>query len=482
MVVSATEAKGLEPTTGPGYRKGFETLHDEVQLESLPVQGEVPAWLTGTLVRTGPARFEVGEQRYRHWFDGLAMLHAFSFAAGKVSYRNRYLRSKAYEAANGEGRIAYSEFATDPCRSIFQRVSSVFDPRFTDNANVNISRIAGQFVAMTETPLPIKFDRATLETLGVLDYGDKATVHHTSAHPHYDFNTREAYNYFARFSRVSSYNAYRVPDQTGKRQVFATKSVQEPGYIHSFGLTENYFVLVEFPYVVNPLRLLFSGRPFIENFEWKPDRSARFLVFKRSDGTLAAEAKAPAFFAFHHVNAFEDGGTLQIDIVAYDDVQVVRNLYLDRLRGGGYAIDQTQLRRYHVPLAGGEAAHTVLSDDAGELPRINYRYNGRDYRYAYLARGAPGKRDDFINQLLKLDVGTGATTTWSTDGCYPGEAVFVERPGARTEDDGVVLSVVLDSHVERSFLLILDASSFTEIARASMPHHAPFGFHGQHFS
>ena len=32
-----------------------------------------------------------------------------------------------------------------------------------------------------------------------------------------------------------------------------------------------------------------------------------------------------------------------------------------------------------------------------------------------------------------------------------------------------------------SFLLVLDAESFAERARAEVPHHIPFGFHGQFF-
>jgi carotenoid cleavage dioxygenase-like enzyme len=59
--------------------------------------------------------------------------------------------------------------------------------------------------------------------------------------------------------------------------------------------------------------------------------------------------------------------------------------------------------------------------------------------------------------------------------------VFVREPGTDGEDDGVVLSVVLDTNAGRSFLLVLDAGSFEEIARAEAPHHIPFGFHGQYF-
>jgi beta,beta-carotene 9',10'-dioxygenase len=46
----------------------------------------------------------------------------------------------------------------------------------------------------------------------------------------------------------------------------------------------------------------------------------------------------------------------------------------------------------------------------------------------------------------------------------------------------VVLSVVLDADAGRSFLLVLDAGTFQELARAEAPHHVPFGFHGQFFS
>ena len=56
------------------------------------------------------------------------MLHAFSFADGEVSYANRWLRSDACKACATAARVAYGEFATDPCRSIFRRAMSMFSP------------------------------------------------------------------------------------------------------------------------------------------------------------------------------------------------------------------------------------------------------------------------------------------------------------------------------------------------------------------
>ena len=93
----------------------------------MPVDGRVPGWLRGVLLRNGPALFEIGEQKLNHWFDGLAMLHGFAFAGGRVSYANRFLRSSAYTAWRREGVMKYSEFGTDPdpCRAMFSGVSTL---------------------------------------------------------------------------------------------------------------------------------------------------------------------------------------------------------------------------------------------------------------------------------------------------------------------------------------------------------------------
>jgi carotenoid cleavage dioxygenase-like enzyme len=71
---------------------------------------------------------------------------------------------------------------------------------------------------------------------------------------------------------------------------------------------------------------------------------------------------------------------------------------------------------------------------------------------------------------------------WHLAGLYPGEPVFVPTPSPTAEDDGVLLSVVLDLDKDRSFLLVLDAASLNELARAAAPHAIPFHFHGNYFA
>jgi carotenoid cleavage dioxygenase-like enzyme len=455
------------------HRLGFRTLHDEVTVDDLPLEGAMPPWLAGSLLRTGPARFEVGPDRMRHWFDGLAMLHRFSIADGRVSYGNRALESQAYRRAEERGRIAMSEFATDPCRSLYRRVQSLFTgPDITDNGNVNVVRLGERFLAMTETPLPVQFDPATLHAAGV---AYTAPGQLTTAHPHAD-DDGGMLNYAAKLGPRNSYRVFRVdPDGTSPR-VIASLPVREPAYMHSFGLTERWFVLAEFPLVVNPIQLALSGRPYIENYRWKPELGTRFILVDRHTGEAVDGFRTEACFGFHHINAFERDGEVVVDVCTFEDARIIEDLYLERLRGGVAPISQAVPTRFRLSLGDRSVTRERLADCGMELPRINYRRcNGRPYRYAW---GNDLGDGGWLEQIVRIDTETGESQHWSQPGCFPGEPVFVARPDGVGEDDGVLLSVVLDAAAESSFLLVLDAATLAPLARASVPHAIPFGFHG----
>ncbi|TMK72233.1 MAG: carotenoid oxygenase family protein [Actinobacteria bacterium] len=453
-------------------RRGFDSLEEETHLDGLPVRGELPPWLRGSLIRTGPAKWEVGDRAMNNWFDGFAMLHRFSFAGGDVSYANRFLESRAYRAARDEGRIAYSEFATDPCRSLFQRVSAMFSPKLTDNANVNLTKLGERFISMTETPIPVEFDAETLAAAGV-PYEPPGQL--STAHPHMDRATKGMLNYAAKLGPRTSYRFFLLRPGSSKPEVIATKPVREPAYMHSFGLTERWLVLAEFPFVVNPPRLAFSGRPYIENYRWKPERGTRFHLFDRETGEGVGPFETEARFAFHHVNSYEEGGDVVVDICTFPDAGIVEDLYMERLRAGK-PVTPGFLERFRISPEAGMVSSERLIDESIELPRINYsRCNERPYRYAW----GVGMGGGWIDRIVKADVVERRSTVWSEEGCFPGEPVFVAAPDADDEDEGVLLSVVLDGRAGNSFLLALDARSLNELARAEVPHHIPFGFHGQ---
>jgi beta,beta-carotene 9',10'-dioxygenase len=473
----------MSTTVGAATRStGFRNLEEETRVDSVPVTGGVPDWLTGSLVRVTPAVLDAGDKPLRHWFDGVAMLNAFAFGNGRVSYASRFLDTEyRRRAAAGEARFG---FATDPCRSLFKRMMAMREVERFDNTNVNLQQLGERYIAMTETPMPVEFDAQTLDTLGGAQWRDRVGGQVTTAHPHYDFATDEVVNYTVRFGPRTSYAVYAAAQVGGPRRLIGSLPVKKPAYMHSFGMSERYVVLAENPLVVNPLAMPLSKKGFIHNYRWEPERGTRFVVIDRRTGDVQGIHEAEPFFCFHHVNSFERDGELVVDLVAYDDPAIIDLLEVEKLRGGDYDDVQrhSSLRRYRVALDGSGVAREDLAPGlALELPRINYAANNmRDYRFTYAAAASP--QGDWFDQVVKVDVTTGDVRTWSEAGCYPGEPVFVERPGGSGEDDGVLLSVVLDSSAERSFLLIVDAQTFEEVARAEAPHHIPFGFHGQYFS
>ncbi len=472
----------------PGtYRVGFTDLNEEVNIKSLPIKGTVPPWLEGTLYRNGPAKFTSDGSAVSHWFDGLAMIHAFSMNNGVISYKNKFLRTRDYEFVKNTGKMFFSGFAQDPCKSLFRSIASFFIPTTGDvvqNANINIGNLSERLVAFYETPLPVEFDPQTLETLGVMHYNDglpESRIHDT-AHPHYDAQRKEYLGYFTRFGKVSNHNLFRIKDGATQRQIIASIDVEEPSYMHSFAITKNYAILTALPFVVNTLDLLLKRKAFIKNFKWKPEIGTRFMVIDRVNDRLVDIFTSEPFFAFHMVNAYEEGDLIVLDCIIYPNSSVVGDATFAKLlepHQSSRKEDHPQLTRFIIDLNNKTIVSHKISDESIELPRINYEgFNAKDYTYVY----AYAKRDKefayIADKLVKINVKTGDVTSWHQEHCYPGEPVFIGAPNSQAEDDGVILSVVLNAQLKNSFLLVLDGKNFKEIARAEVPHHIPFGLHG----
>lgn len=455
-----------------------ELLLFDVEAESertpCPIQGKIPEWLSGTLLRNGPGKFTVGDKRV-DWFDGLALLHAFEFTPQNVLYSSRFLRSEQYYIMTVEKSLNFAGFA-----QAIQNQDSRFIPKEMkgiNNADVTIQHYADQFVALTEIPLPVVFDPASLATVGEFKYEDTLEQgQFESAHAQQDLASKETFNYFIRFGRHSSYVIWKMADGQAKRSVVAEIPVDEPAYMHSFALTEKYVVLVEFPLVVNPRDLLHQKKPFIMNYKWKPERGTIFNVVDRATGKVT-KIKGEPFFAFHHINAYDQEGKLFLDIVTYRNAHIIDEL--DGTEEWQSDIgNQIRLKRYTIDTASQKLSEEDLFDRSLELPRVPAERVARKYRYCYLVDyDFPNSLTD-RRPLFKVDVDEKSGISWSEEGCIPGEPIFVPHPQAKAEDDGVILSLVLNFAKHRSFLLILNAEDMKELARAEVPYAVPLGLHG----
>ena len=266
-------------------------------------------------------------------------------------------------------------------------------------------------------------------------------------------------------------------------------------YYHSFGMTENYFIHVENPLFMSNI----AWFALMKIMDWayfdmiKEDISKPSIIslIDWKTGKLVQRYIAEHFFVFHHINAYEDGNEIVMDLSGYDDGSVIHDLYLRNLK-----IEQTfrksppaSLRRYRLPVAptlesknplvlpkGNDGLDYELIFGDFELARINYfKFNTKPYKYAY---GVAFR----MQGLAKVNVETKESIAWKEKGTVASEPVFVEAPDAKEEDDGVILSMVIGLGGKKSFLLILDAKMFKEIARAEVQYQFAPSLHGDFWS
>lgn len=452
----------------------FESRDEMSERAELPVQGEIPAWVNGQLLRNGPGRWKFDGSEVNHWFDGMALVHSFEIEDGRVQYMNRFVESRAYKAFRDSGDIKFSEFASDPCRTRFQRIQSLFRPNVTDNPAINALKFGERYIALSETPMAYEFDPKTLKTVGVAYENPDMFA---TAHPHVDGASGEMINLSCKLGPRSSQSFFRMEPGSLASKRIAKLARKRPTYQHSFGLSERWIVFTEFPFSVKPAEILLSGRPFIENFKFDPDQDTRITLIDRKTGEIGGEWLAEPGFCFHHANAWEDGEDVVVDLCRFDDATIVESLALDKIRTGHYPEDGTAyLHRYRLKPGAEHAEESRVSDEPIELPRINYgKNNGRAYQYVY---GVGLAGDSVFDRLVKIDAQSGSSTVWQEHGCLAGEPVFVADPDGANEDDGVLLSLVLDGQAERSMLLVLDARDMSELARAEISRPVAPGFHG----
>jgi len=477
----ATDASGR-----PDAVDGFHSIEDE-RHERLPVEGSLPDWLSGTLVRNGPGSFRSGDGEVDHWFDGLAMLRAFCFDGDGVTYRNRFLDTGVRRRALA-GRFD-GGFATGGVDGPLDTARALLLGDPYDNANVVFERVGDAYVALTETPAWVRVEPDTMATRGRAAAGEPAGQL-ACAHLHHDPWTGATLGFETEFGRRSRYHVYAVHGPDDRRPV-ASLPVEEPAYMHSFAATRRYVVLTEFPYVVDPMDLLTGDGSFVDAYRWEPERGIRFTVIDRNTGGLVGRTRAPGRFGFHHVNAYERGNDeLVLDVETVPDAAVsLGALYLDGLRRGDLSVPAGAVDRYRIALSadGPSVDRERLYEGGTALPTVSPSVRMREHRYVY-AQGCDQPVTDWPGRLTKLDVETGAITEYDPEG-YPSEPVFVPRPDRdcedrltlgrpEAEDAGVVLSVVLQPE-EGSSLVLLDGATMTERARVRLPHALPFDFHGR---
>jgi len=458
----------------------FNNRQEEQTKTLLEIEGAIPEWLNGSFYRNGPGLFSTKKDSYKHWFDGPAMIHRFKIKEGQVEYSSKYLETKTKKEIFKNEKISYPEFATDPCGSIFNKMKTWY---IATNPKVNLTYINDRFIALGETIMQLEIDKETLETIGVHRYtNSKYNVAITTAHPHAVDN--KLYNLILKMGMFNFYDILKYDVDSKSSESICKIPIANPAYIHSIGMSENYFILAHFPFECTSLDFLLKKKPFVENFKWKDNKKSIIWIIEKRSGKIISKKKVNPFFAFHFTNAYEENDSLIFDLCSYPNADIIHSFYLDRLEDLAQHLDKARLERYEFDLNTKSIEKSVVSDHALELATIDDRCLRKDYTYLYgLGISNEGPKQ-FYDQIVKLNVKTGESKIWRDPDYYAGEPKFLPDPNGNSDDDGILISILLNIKNKKkgSKLLILDANTLTEIASCYTPHSIVPGFHNYFLS
>ena len=109
-------ASTIGETDHPYMTGAWTPNFDEYNATDLEVIGEIPTDIDGVYVRNteNPVHAPIG---LYHPFDGDGMIHVMAFKDGRATYRNRFVRTKGFEAEQAAGEALWAGIAEHPSQS-----------------------------------------------------------------------------------------------------------------------------------------------------------------------------------------------------------------------------------------------------------------------------------------------------------------------------------------------------------------------------
>jgi len=485
----------------------FETLpqqHFGSGAKPLTNLSGVPSWLSGDLYHNGFGKFEGIDTtqnnmtyRWNYLFDVIAYVSKISLVNGTATLSTRLTPTKEFNQTDVQIPPYRSFAGTTPGMSLQEDLETLAT-LLSSNYVVNIVRYSDDvLVGLSDQAGEAVINPWNLDYLGPYPWKDDVTNYTevlTCAHPVqvgkyiYNYHTYVLGNVLKNFSMPHEYVIHRHDTTQSPlyRQIVTTVPVDRPSYIHSFVATPNYLVFFEYPLYWEVWSIVF-GTKILPAMSWSPTDGTTIRVIKVDNVTGVGETvnvfKTDAMFAYHFVNFYEDPDRPEVivaDLAAFPDPTHMQIFNLSTLRNHTRDIPRTTLTRFTIPVSPAyQSMFNVqqMSPDINiDLPRMNPAYQSKKYRYVY---GCGADVGDWYSQLIKVDVSTGSlVAVWKRDEFWPSEPAFIAAPNAQEEDDGVVVSVVLDGVNQKSFLLILNATTFEQIGFADFGFRVPFPSHG----
>lgn len=473
VVRLAPIVSSLRPSNHPYLNGAWTPLMEEVNAWDLTViEGRIPDDIDGVYLRN--TENQVHEPLGKHHpFDADGMIHQIDFRAGKASYRNRFVRTRCFQAEQQAGRSLWGGIMDRPgvsTRPGFGAHGGVKDSSSTDII-VHAGKALSTFYQCGEAYV---LDPETLEQSGVAPW---VPLDGVSAHPKLDEATGELL--FFNYSTHAPYMHYGVLDADGQVTNYVPIPLPGPRLPHDMAFSQNWSILNDFPMFWEP-SLLAKG---LHVSRFHPEMKSRFALIPRHGKTEDIRwFEAEPTYVLHWLNCYEEGDEVVLDGYFQENPQPGPLPREDEHGHFMAFIDEhsfkPKLHRWRFNLATGQTTEQRLDDRNLEFGMFNQTYAGRPYRYAYSTTTKPGWF--LFNGYVKHDLVTGESWQLTLpEGRYASESPFAPRVNARDEDDGYLVSFIIDENQGTSECILVDCKRFSDgpVCRIALPHKISSGTH-----
>ena len=453
----------------------------------LPVTGAIPPELAGgAYYLNGPGR--LGEFGIRlHPFDGHGLLRRLTFSADGVSFKSRFVETKAYKRETRKGKVCYRGIGGLPYES---KLKNWWAGEHKNPANTCVRPWQGKILCGYEGGWPHRVDPNSLDTEGLESFGGTLIKGlNFLAHTRYDASTGELFGVSFKPGKHSQFcvHGYRPDGTPTLRQEWTQFGMT---IIHDFLITDHYVILIENPIIpeIPVLVKALAGFASIMEALRQQERPARLFIFPRAGGEPRIIKLDKSYVGFHHAAASEtlDEVGRPVGLTLYS---CLFEQYLDfgrefgyQGRGAPYAEGFSPeqppqlLSKIEVDLERDEGQVETISEWALDFPVIHPEGDGRGCTHIYGVASSPAGTFNPFDTVCRVDVSTGENIHWRSDRGYLGEPCFI--PSGADEEAGHLL--VMAYRPGGTELLILEAESLDRgpIASAPLPEAFPYGFHG----
>ena len=463
----------LKPSNHPYLNGAWSPLHEEVTATALDVmEGAIPHDIDGVYLRNTENQLHQPLGKY-HPFDGDGMIHQIDFSGGTASYRNRFVRTRCFQAEQDAGDSLWGGLMDRP--DVSKRPGFGADGSLKDSSSTDIIVHGGKAIStFYQCGEGYVLDPETLEQTGVASW---VPLDGISAHPKVDERTGELL--FFNYSKHAPYMHYGVVDAGGTITNYIPVPLPGPRLPHDMTFSENWSIVNDLPMFWDA-DLLQRGIHAARMHDGLP---SRFALIPRHGKTADIRwFEAAPTYILHFLNAYEDGDEVVMDGYFQDNPQPAP---LPNEDGYGHMMAyvdehsfQPKLHRWRFNLADGTTREERLDDRVLEFGMIDARVAGRKHRYVYSTTSKPGWF--LFNGFVKHDLDTGESwTLMLEDGRYASEAPFAPRIGSTAEDDGYLVSFITDENRGTSECILIDAADIEAgpVCRIALPHKISSGTH-----